>query len=138
MKRIVWNDDFKLGLPAVDSDHRDLVDICNEYIAAALTGAPHQMLSEILDRMIKRTRTHFEAEERMMDRHNYPDLASHKVEHDRLLTQAETLKSRYDHPSPQENEEHMVEEIGDFLETWLLEHIRTNDRPYRPFIMTLV
>jgi len=135
--RIQWTDEFKLGLPAIDADHKALLEICNQFLDAALAGHGVNQLAEILDHMIQRTRAHFAAEERMLDRHNYPGLVAHKAEHERLLVQAEALRVRYHDTSQADEIRHLTMETADFLQTWLLDHILANDRPYRPFLMSL-
>lgn len=137
MMRIAWSDEFKLGLPAIDADHQELVALCNEFLDAAHADAPIAELAAVLDRMLLRTRAHFVAEERMLDRHGYPSLAIHKAEHDRLLAQAETLRTRFAQAREEDELRHVTLETADFLQFWLLDHIRTNDRPYRPFLMSL-
>jgi hemerythrin len=137
MTRIEWSDEFKLGLPSIDAEHRELLDLCNKFLEAAQAGADVPHLAHVLEELILRTRAHFVAEERMLDRHNYPGLAIHKAEHDRLLIQADTLKARYDDVSKEEEIRTLTMETAEFLQSWLLDHIRANDRPYRPFIMTL-
>lgn len=137
MTRIEWTDEFKLGLPAIDADHRELLDLCNQFLDAAQADQAISDLASILGLLILRTRAHFLAEERLLDRHNYPGLAIHKAEHDRLLTQADNLKARYDEVGEDEEIRALTMETAEFLQSWLLDHIRSNDRPYRPFIMTL-
>ncbi|CAA7618069.1 bacteriohemerythrin [Magnetospirillum sp. UT-4] len=138
MSQLEWSDEFKLGLPAIDADHRDLLELCNEFLAAAQTGSAISQLAAILDRLVLRTRAHFVAEERLLDRHGYPGLAMHKAEHDRLLAQADNLKVRFSDPAEGQDTHRLTGEAADFLRFWLFDHIRTNDRPYQPFIRRLV
>lgn len=137
MSRVTWTNEFKLGLPAIDADHRELLDLCNEFLEAAQADRAITDLAIILDRLIQRTRAHFLAEERLLDRHGYPGFAIHKAEHERLLAQAATLKARYSETHQGDDLRHLTVETADFLQTWLLDHICTNDRPYRPFLMSL-
>lgn len=137
VSRIDWNDEFKLGLPTIDAEHKELLAVCNQFLDAVQAQAPLRQLADILHAMIARARNHFRAEEHMLDRHGYPALAAHKAEHDRLLVQAEALKSRYDDAGQEEEMSRLTTETATFLQTWLLDHIRANDRPYRPFLMTL-
>jgi len=137
MARIEWTDEYKLGLPAIDADHEQLLDLCNEFLDAAQACASIAQLAGTLEKLILRTRAHFVAEERMLDRHGYPGLAIHKAEHERLLVQAETLKARYEDAAHQDEVSTVTVETAEFLQVWLLDHIRTNDRPYRPFLMSL-
>lgn len=137
MMRIQWDDDFKLGLPAIDADHRELMELCNAFLEAAQADAPLPEMIAALDRLVIRTRAHFIAEERMMDRNGYPGLAIHKAEHERLLAQADRLKHRLEGVEDMADIRQLTLEIADFLSTWLLDHIKVNDRPYRPFLMSL-
>lgn len=135
--RIEWTDEFKLGLPAIDADHKELLEVCNQFLDAVQAGQSVHQLADILEKLILRTRAHFLAEERMLDRHGYPGLVIHRAEHERLLIQAEALKARYRDVAHDDEIRHLSMETADFLQTWLLDHIRTNDRPYRPFLMSL-
>lgn len=137
VSRIDWSDEFKLGLPAIDAEHRELLEVCNQFLEAVQAQRPVNELARILDTMILRTRAHFLTEERMLDRHGYPGLVVHKAEHDRLLLQAEALKARFTDTAQHDELRNLTMEAANFLQTWLLDHIRTNDRPYRPFLMSL-
>lgn len=137
MMRIHWNDEFKLGLPAIDSDHQELLELCNQFLDAAQAGSAISVLATALDRLVLRTRAHFVAEERLLDRHGYPGLVIHKAEHERLLAQANTLKSRFETVEKDEDVRQLTLETADYLHSWLLDHIKVNDRPYRPFLMSL-
>jgi hemerythrin len=138
MPVIHWSDEYSLGLPAIDKDHRELVEQCNEYLLAVEDGASLERLAEIMDRLILRTRAHFIAEERLLDRHNYPGLALHKSDHDRLVTQAESLKARFSEADEDdESTQRLIAETGEFMRSWLLDHIRVNDRPFKPFLRSL-
>jgi len=137
MAKIDWSDEYKLGLPAIDAEHQDLLAICNEFLEFAQADCAPSLLATVLDRMVMRTRAHFVAEERMLDRHGYPDLVVHKAEHDRLLAQADTLRRRFAAENQQDGLRQLTLETAEFLQSWLLDHIRTNDRPYRPFLMSL-
>lgn len=134
---LTWNDDFKLGLPAMDADHKKLLDVCNRFLEAVQQQASLSQLEMILADMIRLTSEHFRAEEDMLDRHNYPALAAHRAEHERLLVQAEGLRARFDDLSQASEMGNLTHEAAEFLQTWLLDHIRTNDRPYCPFLKHL-
>lgn len=138
MAGIEWNDEYLLGLPAIDKDHREMVEECNAYLQAAERGASLGELADLLDRLILRTRAHFTAEERMLDRHGYPGLALHKADHEQLLVQAMSLRDRFDQADEDdESVRALVSETNAFMQGWLLDHIRINDRPFKPFLRSL-
>lgn len=138
MPIIEWCDEYQLGLPAIDKDHREMVEQCNHYLVAVDQGASLAELAGLLDRLILRTKAHFIAEERLLDRHDYPGLALHKADHDRLLVQAEALRDRFDQADEDDEAAHqLVSETTQFMREWLLDHVRVNDRPFKPFLRNL-
>lgn len=142
MAFVQWSDTLKLGVPAMDADHRQLLELTNDFLAAAEDQARFGRLAEILGALITRTRAHFTAEEMLLDRNSYPHLAGHKAEHARLLNEAQMLHDRFiafeqgGAPEP-DGIGTLVLETADYLQRWLIDHIIADDRPYRPFLMRL-
>lgn len=132
-----WSAEYELGVPAMDADHRDLLAMCNHFLFLAENHTPPDQLADCLDRLVLRTRAHFLAEERMLDRHGYPALVVHKAEHERLIREAESLVAALRGDTAENPLETVITEASDFLRSWLLEHIRANDRPYKPFLRSL-
>jgi hemerythrin-like metal-binding protein len=126
------NQDLRVGVPAIDAEHQALLDICDQFLFAAESGQPVAGLEGILASMISHARDHFTAEERVLDRIGYPALATHKAEHRRLMAHAESLQSHWG-----EVERERIRETADYLRAWLLDHIRTEDRSFRTFLMRL-
>lgn len=132
-----WTPDYALGIPAMDADHRELLDLCNQFLALIDAGEPAAALARSLETLIIRTLAHFRAEEHVLDRHGYPALAIHVAEHERLLREAESLRQGLLAPEHGADLDRIVGDTATFLRTWLLEHIRNNDRPYQPFLRRL-
>ncbi|TNC98289.1 MAG: hemerythrin-like protein [Stygiobacter sp.] len=132
-----WTGEYELGVPAMDADHRDLMEMCNHFLTLVESQSSPPHLADSLDRLILRTRAHFLAEERMLDRHGYPALVVHKAEHERLIREAEALSARLRSDDGEKDLATIIAETADFLKSWLLEHIRNNDRPYKPFLRSL-
>lgn len=126
------NQELRVGVPAIDAEHQILLDICDQFLVAAESGQPVAGLEAILASMIDHAREHFTAEERVLDRVGYPALATHKAAHRRLMAHAESLRSHWD-----EIDRDRVRQTADYLRTWLLDHIRTEDRSFRTFLMRL-
>lgn len=131
---IEWQRDYQLGIPAIDAEHKGLVERLNQFFAAAEAGSPTGELDILLDRLITATTRHFENEEMLLDFHDYPDLVGHRAEHQRLLQQLAHFRDAYDEDRERSNS---AFEAADFLRRWLLEHIQSEDRSYRPYVMRL-
>jgi hemerythrin-like metal-binding protein len=142
MATIEWTDDLKLGVPAIDAEHRELLRLTNEVLEAVSGAAASPELVQTMARLIARAEGHFAAEELLLDRNNYPQLAAHRAEHARLITEARRLRDRLaaisgDNPEQQEELRQLPIEAANYFRRWLLDHILAEDRPYRPFLMRL-
>ncbi|KIL98720.1 hemerythrin sipunculid [Paramagnetospirillum magnetotacticum MS-1] len=142
MTVLEWSNDLKLGVPAMDSDHRHLLQLTNDFLSAARQSAAFSRLTLILGELIARTRIHFGAEETLLDRAGYPGLAGHRAQHVRLLVEAQRLYERFqaldaapDHDETASRD--LTIEAAKFLQRWLVDHIKAEDRPYRPYVLHL-
>jgi len=131
-----WNEELQLGVPTIDAQHRELFDLCRQFLEAARAGECVS-LHAILDRLVERTRAHFQAEEQMLDRCHYPGLAAHRAEHDRLLSDARNLQARWPVLPDDEARRAFSVEVANYLRNWLIGHIDLNDKPYKPFLRNL-
>ncbi len=86
MPLIVWKEEFRIGVPAFDAEHQDLLDIINVLYDEAQAGAPADVLAAICDRLIAHTVTHFDNEEARFD--GYPRAAEHRRMHNKLKERA--------------------------------------------------
>ncbi len=133
--RMELTDEMKLGVRAIDSEHQELIDLGNRFLDSAESGASNANLTAALDEMIASARRHFLDEEQLLDRNGYPSLAAHKADHHRLLSEAETLRGHL--TTAGEDAHHLALEAAVYLRSWLVDHILTADKPYRPFLMRL-
>jgi hemerythrin-like metal-binding protein len=138
MSHVEWTDSIRLGIPGIDSDHRALLDLTNEFLTAAAQGEPPAALAAIMGRLVDRTEAHFKSEETLLDRADYPSLAAHRATHARLVAETTQLRDRLIQASgaPQQWEP-ITSETADYLRHWLIDHIMSEDRSFRPFVMTL-
>ncbi|MBY0430722.1 MAG: bacteriohemerythrin [Rhodospirillales bacterium] len=134
MTHIDWSQRYKLGIPAIDADHGTLVSMLNRFLNASLEGASDSELAAYLHTLVEEVRAHFQREEAMLDRVNYPELPAHKVEHDRLLVQVQHYEQAC---QAGEVPRALSLETADYLRHWLLDHIILADMPYRPHVMRL-
>lgn len=135
-------EELKLGVPAMDADHSRLTALSAEFLEAVQGDAGPARLCRVLGELIARTRVHFQSEETLMDRVGYPGLTKHKADHQRLLLEAQTLYDRFvahgaDPAASAENERRLAEEAGEYLQQRLIEHVRGEDRGFRPYVMRL-
>lgn len=128
MPLMVWDDSYSVRVDKIDQQHKQLFRLINQLHDAMTQGKGKEVLNQIFDGLISYTSSHFSDEERMMTAYGYPQTASHRKEHESLVTQVSELQK-----------EHASGKLGvsiqtrDFLKSWLENHIRTVDMKYAPF-----
>ena len=94
MLRLYWLEAYECGEPTIDAEHRELFDLGNALIAAAIEEHSEPGLwGAAFDSMLTRLVEHFQAEEAVLTRHGYGRLAEHQRAHAGLLRRAEELKA---------------------------------------------
>lgn len=86
-----WSDDFALGDPLVDSQHRAFFDEAAALRQAFDSDEPQTRLVTYAETFLANLRTHFADEEALMARLGFPALAAHRQEHGDLLARTERM-----------------------------------------------
>ena len=126
---MAWQDSWQVGVQVIDAQHKKLVSLLNDLYEAMKTGRGSALLGETLNDLVSYTRSHFAAEEQLMQMHGYPDFASHKREHEKLTTQVLDFQHQFS-----EGTATLSIEIMQFLSSWLQNHILGTDKKYAPFL----
>ena len=130
MPLITWTDRLSVGIPAIDSQHRTLVDMINQLHEAHRRGEGRAVLDDILAAMADYARLHFRDEEALMAAAGYPKLAEHKRLHEEFGTRLIVLQARQRRSTPVG----LSLEVMSFLREWLVEHIEGVDKHYVPHL----
>lgn len=122
-----WDDDMSVGVAEIDEQHKTLVAIINTLFAAAVQRENGEITSEILDTLVKHTKTHFGLEEKMMqDAGCEPaDFAVHQHEHHAFIEKIRNIASTH----LEEGKPVSFEAIN-FLKHFLQDHILYADKKH--------
>ncbi len=122
-----WSDEYKIGIPAVDSQHRRLFELIrelNEALQAGLKGSDVEKLIIALDQYKTR---HFQLEEKHMKECGYPGLAEQQKAHnffmDRFKEIGEELGRTGMTPA-------IVKTIQGELADWVKDHVTGLDMDF--------
>jgi len=129
MPLIKWTFALEVKVRALDADHQNLVRLLNEFYDAAQGGHGAAVLNDTLDRLVEYTNAHFAREEALLEKHDYPELADHRIAHQRLREQVQTYRASLDGATPPSDAE-----VAMFLKNWLTRHIMTQDQAYSVFL----
>jgi hemerythrin len=127
---IAWKDYYSVGDAAIDGQHKQIIDIINDLYDAMEQGTDASAVTPILDRLVYYTINHFRQEEDCLLAHQYPDLAQHKVLHDKMRRQTIAWRQNADLVTGRD--------LLIFLKEWWCNHIQQQDKKYAPYLKTLV
>ncbi len=120
-----WSSEFSVGVREMDAQHRHLVGLLNRLHNAMAAGQGRAALASVLNELAQYTQAHFRAEEALMQQHNFPDLVSHRAEHERL---AATVRRHI--ADLQASKITLTVQVMQFLKEWLVTHIMGWDKEY--------
>ncbi len=117
-KYLELSEKFQTGVPEMDSEHQQLVDLINRmYTIFQKRGEDSEILA-VLNDLLKYDANHFASEERYMEQHHTPDLEEHKRIHADLINQAVDIKQKLE-----TGQAGVSMETFKFLQNWLMGHI---------------
>ncbi|MBP7603797.1 MAG: hemerythrin family protein [Spirochaetes bacterium] len=123
MPFLTWNDKYTVGVGEIDEQHRHLFTLTNDFHDALTIGTAKKNLGDALDALVDYARRHFMDEEKLMADSQYPELAHHRIEHDRLTREALDFRARFVEGKPVS-----TLEFAKFLSDWLVKHIIVMDK----------
>lgn len=129
MQRVEWGSEFEIGINVIDAQHRRIIDYINEL--CDLGDSPdRQRVAALLTALVDYTMSHFAFEEALMEEAGYRFLAVHQQTHEAFTRRIEDLHGRFG------KGQDVSTELGDLLQTWLIEHIQSDDQSYAPQVRT--
>ncbi len=131
MAYLEWNDNYSVGIKAMDDHHKKLFDIVNELHTGMSSGSTDETLRKVLSELTDYTKYHFTEEENLMSKYDYPKLSSQKKAHDKLIETLQDLQQQFDE---RKGEMTVIMKMQDFLRSWLLNHIIGSDKKYGPYL----
>jgi len=127
---IGWSDAFATGVPEIDQQHRELLEHVSRLLEV-MRSEP-SAVGRALDFLGDYTVSHFDAEERLMEHHAYPDAPLHREAHAGFVRTFGRLRFDYDLDGLTEG---LTELIGGWLVDWLKHHILESDRALGRYVL---
>lgn len=119
---IEWKDEYSVGVPAIDHEHRELIDLINWLNEIAHRGANYDKVRSALGEIYTQISAHFALEEKIMRDARYGHYASHKDDHENLLDELRDIMDQVDRDGRYEEER-----LSRQLEQWFSVHFSTHD-----------
>lgn len=124
--------EYYTGILSIDQEHARLFELVQEthnLLNNDILMDKTDSLTDLISELINYTRTHFSHEEAYMESIQYPHIAFHAAQHRQFESKLlefdlDSIAEDYD----EQNE--AVENLLDFLVTWLINHIMKVDMLY--------
>ncbi|MCH9696041.1 MAG: bacteriohemerythrin [Gammaproteobacteria bacterium] len=95
MTLLQWRVEFSVGVQSIDDEHRELIDLINNFYEKLLRESDNEKIELRLGDIVSAISMHFALEERLMRESNYEEYAAHKEDHEELLDQIYELADEF-------------------------------------------
>ena len=129
MNWISWDEAHRTGHTGMDASHRKLIDLVNQLADAMQNDEPKEFCRNVLDQYIGDVKSHFAAEEILMDALQYPKAREHRALHEAMLKDVLSFKASYDAGDAAEFTTLLV-----ILDNWLARDIARADKALAAFV----
>ena len=96
MGLVKWNSFYSVHIDELDEQHKKLIYLINDMYDAMKNGKETDALSSILSELVDYTKYHFDTEEKLFLRYDYPEREAYSKVHDDLARRAKALKDQFD------------------------------------------
>ena len=126
---MIWKDEYKIGVELVDDQHRELFKRLGDFIQTVRSDKEESKkkieVEKTLNFMGEYVVTHFDAEEALQKKYNYPGFENHHQIHEDFKAEVAEFQQEY-----RENkfDEDFVMEFSGRLLTWLINHVASTDQ----------
>jgi len=125
MALVTWDKSYSVKVRRCDEEHQRLFQLMNALYDAMRVGKGRTVVRQIVAELSDYTKTHFLAEESLMERAKYPGLAGHRIEHQRFVTRVAEFQKDLDGGAGGN-----TVAVLEFLNDWLVKHIKKVDQSY--------
>jgi hemerythrin len=128
MKLLKWKDAYSMGEKGIDDQHKGLFKLSNEIYHLVENGIDdNEHFRELFMALNDYSVEHFIYEEMYMQEQGYPKLREHIGQHLAFSDKLKELCIGID-------KETHIKDIGEFVTTWLVQHVLDEDMQYKQYI----
>jgi hemerythrin len=129
MPLFTWSDTYSVTVKSMDEQHKKIFALINQLHEAMIAGKGKLVIGSVLNEMLDYTRTHFTAEEKVLEKFTYAGLPEQKKEHAIFIGKIVEMQQKL-----QAGSLTVSLEASQFLRDWLTSHIMVIDKKYASFL----
>ena len=130
MPAIVWKDEYSVGVKVIDDQHKELFRRVNKLFEDVSKGNVATVL-ETLDFLNTYVIYHFSAEEQLMARSEYPELETHRREHEWFKSEVLSIREQVQKEGIGVS---LTLKLNKLLVSWLIDHVTKTDIKFAPYL----
>lgn len=121
--QIDWRVEFETGEPAIDHEHKEMIDRINVFLVMANDQPETELVLDHLGEIYAWISAHFALEEKFMREQHYTEFAAHKDDHEKLLDDLRDIMDEVEQSGYVGIEENIKSRMSD----WFISHFKTQD-----------
>ena len=129
MELLSWRANYQVGVNLIDTEHKYLFKLINEFHDSYAAGNTHKQLLLVLNQLVAYAEEHFQHEEALMREIDYPRLARQEGSHQNLYASIFELNEKLSQADAKVDAETLR-----FLKFWMLQHIVKEDMDIGDFM----
>ena len=122
---ILWKASYSVGVEHIDNQHKKLLEILNNLYESFTDRSIGKKMETIFEDLFDYTNYHFNTEEELFKKANYPKQEEHIEEHQEFIQKLNKFKSEL-----KEGDYDLTIQLMNFLKNWLVNHISISDQDY--------
>ena len=127
-----WSDKYSIGIAEIDKQHQTFFEAAHRLHDAIMNSAGEKVVEETLQFLKDYVVKHFQDEEALMQRYDYPGLEDHKKLHVDFLDTFDEFTSEWNvFLAPSQD---LADRLLATTQDWLIEHIAESDTLYAQHI----
>ncbi|MGI6152022.1 MAG: bacteriohemerythrin [Christensenellales bacterium] len=126
---MLWKDKYRLGVPLIDDQHRELFARVEAFVTTLRSDASWeekvQKVNETLMFMQSYVVEHFRDEEEYQEKIGYPGLVKHREIHENMVNYVGEVAAEYERRGC---DEQLMQQFAGRLLAWLINHVAAEDQ----------
>jgi len=122
--QFTWTSSYEIGEKLIDSQHKELITVTNNLLAACSQGQGQNKLMDTVKFLADYAVKHFHSEEKLQQAIKYPGYTAHKKLHDDFKA---TVNDALGQLKSQGANIVLVTKISTLVGNWLVSHIKNED-----------
>ncbi len=124
MAKLIWTEQFNVGIEVIDQQHRKIVEYLNQLDDINSRVHSNMEIGNLINALIDHTIFHFNFEEKIQQEVGYPYIKAHQRLHVQFAKRLANFQTRF------AEGEDISGELESYLTNWLLDHLKHDDTDY--------